>query len=98
VKVATIKLLHDFQGLHLKRRHFEHKCYNKHSLKRLKALEEIFGPSRKLEKKKTSITCKYFITQARNFTLSTTQRPFFHTPQTFNEPKNSLPTHFHLET
>jgi len=31
VKVATIKLLHDFQGLHLKRRHFEHKCYNKHS-------------------------------------------------------------------
>jgi hypothetical protein len=35
----------------LKRRHFEHKCYNKHSLKRLKALEEIFDPSRKLEKK-----------------------------------------------
>jgi len=25
VKVAIIKLLHDFQGLHLKRRHFEHK-------------------------------------------------------------------------
>jgi len=42
VKVATIKLLHDFQGLHLKRRHFEYKSYNKHSLKRLKALEEIF--------------------------------------------------------
>jgi hypothetical protein len=40
VKVVTIKLLHDFEGLHLKRRHFEHKCYNKHSLKRLKALEE----------------------------------------------------------
>jgi hypothetical protein len=40
VKVATIKLLHDFEGLHLKRRHFEHKCYNKHFLKRLKALEE----------------------------------------------------------
>jgi hypothetical protein len=39
MKVATIKLLHDFQGLHLKR-HFEHKCYNKHSLKRLKALKE----------------------------------------------------------
>ncbi len=31
VKVAAIKLLHDFQRLHLKRRHFEHKCYNKHS-------------------------------------------------------------------
>jgi hypothetical protein len=31
VKVATIKLFHDFQGLHLKRRHFEHKSYNKHS-------------------------------------------------------------------
>jgi len=30
VKVATIKLFHDFQGLHLKRRHFEHKSYNKH--------------------------------------------------------------------
>ncbi len=42
VKVATIKLLHDFQGLHLKRRHFEHKTHNKHSLKILKALEEIF--------------------------------------------------------
>jgi len=40
MKVATIKLFHDFQGLHLKRRHFEHKCYNKHFLKRLKALEE----------------------------------------------------------
>jgi len=52
VKVATIKLLHDFQGPHLKRKHFEHKCYNKHSFKRLKALEEIFDPSRKLEKKK----------------------------------------------
>jgi hypothetical protein len=38
VKVAAIKLLHDFQGLNLKRRHFEHKCYEKHSLKRLKAL------------------------------------------------------------
>jgi hypothetical protein len=25
-----------------------------------------------------------------NFTLSITQRPFFHTPQTFNESKNSL--------
>jgi hypothetical protein len=43
VKVATIKLLQDFQGLHLKRRHFEHKSYNKHSFKRLKALEEIFN-------------------------------------------------------
>jgi hypothetical protein len=42
VKVATIELLHDFQGLHLKRRHFEHKSYNKHYLKRLKTLEEIF--------------------------------------------------------
>jgi len=52
VNVGTIKLFHDFQGFHLKRRHFEHKCYNKHSLKRLKALEEIFDPSRKLEKKK----------------------------------------------
>jgi hypothetical protein len=31
VKVTAIKLLHDFQGLHLKRRHFEHKSYNKHS-------------------------------------------------------------------
>jgi hypothetical protein len=31
VKVGTIKLLHDFQGLHLKRRYFEHKSYNKHS-------------------------------------------------------------------
>jgi len=31
VKVVAIKLFHDFQGLHLKRRHFEHKCYNKHS-------------------------------------------------------------------
>jgi hypothetical protein len=40
VKVALIKIFHDFQGFHLKRRHFEHKCYNKHSLKRLKALEE----------------------------------------------------------
>jgi len=28
VKVGTIKLLHDFQGLHLKRRHFEHENYN----------------------------------------------------------------------
>jgi len=64
-KVATMKLFHDFQGFHLKRRHFEHKWYNKHSLKRLKALEEIFDPSCKLEmKKKTSITCKSFITQA----------------------------------
>jgi chromatin segregation and condensation protein Rec8/ScpA/Scc1 (kleisin family) len=52
VKVVTIKLFHDFQGLHLERRHFEHKCHNKHALKRLKALEEIFDPSRKLEKKK----------------------------------------------
>jgi hypothetical protein len=40
VKIVTIKLLHDFQGLHLKRRHFEHKCSKKHSLKRLKALKE----------------------------------------------------------
>jgi hypothetical protein len=65
VKVVSIKLLHDFQGLHLKKRHFEHKCHNKRSLKRLKALEEIFDPSRKLEKKKKkSITCKSFITQA----------------------------------
>jgi hypothetical protein len=39
VKVATIKLLHDFQGLHLKRRHFEHKCYNKHSSQKI----ESFG-------------------------------------------------------
>jgi hypothetical protein len=61
LKVATIKFIHDFQGLHLKRRHFEHKCYNKHSLKRLKALEEIFDTSHKLEKKKTSSTCKSFI-------------------------------------
>jgi hypothetical protein len=30
VKVATIKLFHEFQGFHLKRRHFEHKNYNKH--------------------------------------------------------------------
>jgi hypothetical protein len=52
VKVATIKLLHDFQGFHLKKIHFEHKCNNKHSLKRLKVLEEIFDPSCKLEKKK----------------------------------------------
>jgi hypothetical protein len=29
VKVATIKLLHEFQGLHLKWRHFEHKSCNK---------------------------------------------------------------------
>ncbi len=65
VKVVSIKLFHDFQRLHLKKRHFEHKCHNKGSLKRLKALEEIFDPSRKLEKKKkTSITCKSFITQA----------------------------------
>jgi hypothetical protein len=90
VKVTAIKLFHDFQGLHLKRRHFEHKCYNKHSLKKLKAFEEIFDPSRKLEKKKLLSLAKSFITQARNFTLSTTQRPFFHTPQTFNEWKNSL--------
>jgi len=63
VKVATIKPLHDFQGLHLKRRHFEHECYNKHSFKRLKALEKIFDHSRKFEReKKSSITCK--LTQA----------------------------------
>jgi hypothetical protein len=37
VKVATIKLLHDFQGFHLKRRHFEHKCYNKHSSQRIES-------------------------------------------------------------
>jgi len=30
-KVTTINLFHDFQGLHLRRRHFEHKSYNKHS-------------------------------------------------------------------
>jgi hypothetical protein len=49
VKVAIIKLLHDFQGLHLKRRHFEHKSYNKHSFKRLKALEEFFLTPLKLD-------------------------------------------------
>ncbi len=37
MKVATIKLLHDFQGLHLKKRHFEHKCYNKHSFQKIKS-------------------------------------------------------------
>jgi len=66
VKVATIKLVRDFQGLHLKRKHFEHECYNKHSFKRLKALEEIFDHSRKLERKKrkSSITYKCFLTLA----------------------------------
>jgi hypothetical protein len=39
VKVATIKLLHDFQAFHLKRRHFENKCYNKHSFQKI----ESFG-------------------------------------------------------
>ncbi len=63
VKVAAIKLLHDFQGLHLKRRLFEHKCYNKHSFKGLKALEKIFDTSCRLEKK-TSNTYKSFIAQA----------------------------------
>jgi hypothetical protein len=62
VKVAIIKLFHDFQKLHLKRRHFEHKCYNKHSSQRLKALEEIFDTSRKFEKK-TSNIYKSFIAQ-----------------------------------
>jgi len=61
VKVGTMKLLHDFQGFHLKRKHFEHKCYNKHSLKRLKALEEIFDPSRKLEKKKLLSLANVFL-------------------------------------
>jgi hypothetical protein len=51
VKVATIKLLHEVWGLHLKRRHFEHKCYNKHSLKNWKLWKIIFNPSCKLEKK-----------------------------------------------
>jgi hypothetical protein len=32
-----------------------------------------------------------------NFTLSTTQKAFFHTPQTFNESKNSLPHTFTLK-
>jgi len=41
VKVITIKVLHDFQGPHLKKRHFEHKCHNKHSLKRLKAIATL---------------------------------------------------------
>jgi hypothetical protein len=39
VKVAPIKLLHDFQGPHMKRRHFEQKCYNKHSSQKI----ENFG-------------------------------------------------------
>jgi hypothetical protein len=59
VKVANIKLLHDFQGLHLKRRHFEHKCYNKLSFQKI----EIFDTSHKLEKE-TSNTCKTFNAQA----------------------------------
>jgi hypothetical protein len=79
VKVATIKFFHDFQGFHLKRKHFEHKCYNKHSFKRLKALEEIFDPSCKLEmKKKTSITCKSLL---HKFEISL---------ETYNNAKNSL--------
>jgi hypothetical protein len=32
-----------------------------------------------------------------NFTLSTTQKPFFHTPQIFNESKNSLSHTFTLK-
>jgi len=65
-------------------------------------------------KRKTSIICKYFLTQAWNFTWNlqqceklslthlklhtfNTQRTFFHTPQTFNESKNSLPHTFTLK-
>ncbi len=36
-KVVTIKLLYDFQGLHLKRKHFEHKCYKKQSSQKIKS-------------------------------------------------------------
>jgi hypothetical protein len=56
VKVATIKLLHDFQGFHLEGRHFEHKSYNKHYLKRLKTLEEIFDTFDAFNNSKTSIS------------------------------------------
>jgi hypothetical protein len=56
VKVATIKLLHDFQGLNLKRRYFEHKSYNKHYLKRSKTLEEIFDTFDVFNNSKTSLS------------------------------------------
>jgi hypothetical protein len=83
VKVATIKLLHDFQGLHLKRRHFEHKCYNKHSLKILKALEKNFDPSRKLEKKKFyHLQIFYFISLKFHLKLARMGETLFDTFET----------------
>jgi hypothetical protein len=44
LKVATIKLFHDFQRLHLKRRHFEHKCYNKHSSQNIESFGRNLWP------------------------------------------------------
>jgi len=80
--------------------------------KRLKALQEIFNTSHKLEKKRKLLTLtnlllhkleisletcnngNFFFWHTWNFTLSTVRSPFFHTLQTFNESKNSLPHTF----
>jgi len=99
VKVATIKLFHDSQGLHLKRRHFERKCYNKHTLKRLKALEEIFDLSCKLEKKNFYHLQIFFYTSLRfHLKLAIMRKTFFDTFETlhFQQLKDLSSTHLKL--
>ncbi len=95
VKVSTIKLLHDFQRLHLKIRHFEHKSYKKHYLKRsknfgrnlwhlwcFKQLEDLSITH--LKHSMNGRTLSHTLSQTSKLKFSTTQRTLF-------------PKHFHLE-
>jgi len=84
VKVGTIKLLHDFQGLHSKRRHFEHKNYNKHSLK----LESwSFEQLEELSSKDFHLETWYFQKTYK------TSFPHLKNLQHFEEISFTLPTH-----
>jgi hypothetical protein len=97
VKVATIKLLHDFEGFHLKRGRFEHECYNKHSLKRLKALEEIFDHSRKFERKKKEFYHLQILYDTR-LKVATMRKTLFDTLESshFQQLKELSSTHLKL--
>jgi len=96
VKVATIKLLHDFQGLHLKRRHFEHKCYNKHSFQKI----EIFDPPQVNLKRKNFYHLQIFYYASLRFHLKlvTMKKTLFDTLETshFQQLIDLSPTYLKL--
>ncbi len=114
VKVATIKFLHDFRGFHLKKRHFEHKCYKKLFSKNWKLWKKSLTTYLYLKRKTFNhlqvfyyISLRFHLKLAQWEKLSLTHLKL----HTFNNSKSFLPhilnfqwieelssTHFHLES